>query len=343
MKRKVLIVLICILVGIPLCVAIEGKSVSLPTMDVNIYVTEDDVSYMALDFIVTNPSQKEVALTGLRCYINDGERFEERWSAPKLLNPLETVTITRSSFIPQVMPLKRFLREGFITYSINGSLLAKIDNESFEVPFENATTVYLEVDEKEAKQVIGPNITDIELKTSRLVSPSGEITDVFINLSIIITNSNPTIICWDILDYDVYFKKDDKWMLLSSEGAAGGTIKSMGTYRKSMVLRESDDKVIQYLLSGNPTEIKIRGSMFMHPKERGWNPTYFGHSFEHVITTINGSGVWGEPLQTLTPTPTPTPTSTAASPTETPKEQGFEAIFTIIGLLAIAYFLKRRK
>jgi hypothetical protein len=98
------------------------------------------------------------------------------------------------------MPLKRFLLEGFITYSIDGPLSAKIDNESFEVPFEKATTVYLEVDEEEAKQVIGPTITGIELKTSRVVSPSGEITDVFINLSIIITNSNPTIICWDILD-----------------------------------------------------------------------------------------------------------------------------------------------
>jgi hypothetical protein len=85
------------------------------------------------------------------------------------------------------MPLKRFLLEGFITYSIDGPLSAKIDNESFEVPFEKATTVYLEVDEEEAKQVIGPTITGIELKTSRVVSPSGEITDVFINLSIIIT------------------------------------------------------------------------------------------------------------------------------------------------------------
>jgi hypothetical protein len=75
-KRKVLVVPICISIGVSLCVAIEGESVSLPTMDVDMYVTEDDISYMALDFIVTNPSQKEVALTGLRYYINDGERFE---------------------------------------------------------------------------------------------------------------------------------------------------------------------------------------------------------------------------------------------------------------------------
>ena len=43
---------------------------------------------------------------------------------------------------------------------------------------------------------------------------------------------------------------------------------------------------------------------------------------------------------TATPTPTPTPTAT---PTATPKPPGFEAVFAIAGLLAIAYLVLRQK
>ena len=68
----------------------------------------------------------------------------------------------------------------------------------------------------------------------------------------------------------------------------------------------------------------------------------------------------GKPAATPTPTPTPTPKPTATptvpptakptatpapteSPTPTPEEPGFEAIFAIAGLLAIAYVVLRRK
>ena len=44
------------------------------------------------------------------------------------------------------------------------------------------------------------------------------------------------------------------------------------------------------------------------------------------------------PSLTLTPTPAPT-----VSPTPTPKEPGFEAVFAIAGLLAVAYLVLRRK
>jgi PGF-CTERM protein len=50
------------------------------------------------------------------------------------------------------------------------------------------------------------------------------------------------------------------------------------------------------------------------------------------------------PKPTVMPTPTPTPTPTATpTPTPTPKAPGFEAIFAIAGLLAIAYVVLRRK
>ena len=48
------------------------------------------------------------------------------------------------------------------------------------------------------------------------------------------------------------------------------------------------------------------------------------------------------PAHTLSPTPTPTPVITPTL-TPTPTPAGFEAIFTIVGLLAVVYLLRRRK
>jgi LEA14-like dessication related protein len=354
-RGELALVLLCIAIGVSSpCIASEGRSVSVPSVDIEIGICDDDVSALAIDFTITNPNQKTVNLTGLEYYVEIyeeytvGEHLEKglEWVGLGLpiqsIRPLETNTITRKVPITAGIPLERFLREGFINFSIDGSLSTKIDNESFEVPFEKATTVYLEIDEKGAKRAICPNITGIELKTSKLESPDGEITDVFINQSIIITNPNPTTICLDTLDYTVYYKKDDKWVRLSSGFAGGDTIEAMGSYRQSMERRESDAEVIQFFLSGNPIEIKIRGSMFMYPKERGWSPTYFEPSFERVITTINGSGVWGEvtPIFTSTPMPSATPTSVPAA--EAPEEPGFEAVFTLTVLLAVTCIVKRR-
>jgi len=356
-NRSLLILLICTLIVIPSCVAIEEKAVS-PAVDIEMYVRNDDVSTVTIDFIINNPSQKEVSLTSFKYYVYiNGERKSSEHLQEELewlgfglpvqfLQPLETATIKRNFSITRGDPVQQFFREGFSNMTVNGSLCINIDNESFEVPFEKATTVYLEIDEKEAKLALCPNITGIELKTSTLESPSGEITDIFINQSIIITNPNPATICLDTLDYKVYFNKDGKWVRLFSGFAGGGIIESMGSYRKSIEYRESDDEVIQYLQSGDPTEIKIRGSMFMYPKERGWSPAYFEPSFEKVITTINGSGVWGDVIlkpttsPVITPSPSPTPSSVPAA--EPPKEPGFEAVFAIAGLLAVMYLLKRR-
>jgi len=52
------------------------------------------------------------------------------------------------------------------------------------------------------------------------------------------------------------------------------------------------------------------------------------------------------PKPAATPTPTPTPTATPTptwTPAPTPEEPGFEAVFAIAGLLAIAYVVLRRK
>lgn len=334
--------------------AIGVGAVSAPNVAIEIGINDDDVSALAIEFTIINPNRREVNLTGLE-YYNEiygeyflGEHLEEEWKwygfglPIQSVPPLGTVTIDRKMPITRGIPLERFLRDGFINISLEGHLSAKIDNESFEVPFEKATTVYLVIDENKAKKAICPNITGIELKTSKLEGPDGGITEVFINQSIIITNPNLTTICLNTLDYKVYYKKEDKWVRLSSGFAGGGTIEPMGAYRKSMERRESDDQVIQYLMSGNQTEIKIKGSMFMYPKERGWSPTYFEPSFERVIATINGSGVWGEVTPMATPTSTPSATPKSMPEAEAPKEPGFEAIVTFAGLLAVVYFVKRR-
>jgi len=57
-------------------------------------------------------------------------------------------------------------------------------------------------------------------------------------------------------------------------------------------------------------------------------------------TTVNILEAAPTPTPTVTPTPTPTPTVT---PTVTPPTPGFEAVFAIAGLLAVAYLVLRRE
>ena len=348
-SRSILILLICTLIVIPSCFAIEEKAVS-PTVDIEMYVRNDDVSTVTIDFIINNPSQKEVSLTSFKYYVYiNGERKgsehlqeELEWLGFGLpvqsLQPLETATIKRIFSITRGDPLEQFLRKGFSNMTVNGSLSINIDNNSFVVPFEKGTTVYLKTDEGGAKRAVCPNITGIALRTSKLASPSGEITDIFVNMSIIITNPNPVAVYLNDYDYDVYFKKDGMWVRLFPRGFGGApTIEPMDSYTISVERRVSDDEVIQYLMRGSPIDIRVKGSMFMFPKEKGWSPIYFESPFETVITTINGTGMSGE----VTPTPTPSPTTSITSPTPSPIPE-FEVISAIAGLLVVAYLLRRR-
>ena len=68
----------------------------------------------------------------------------------------------------------------------------------------------------------------------------------------------------------------------------------------------------------------------------------------HVDFYYNDEKKFTETFTISAPTPEPTPTTTPTStpsPTPTPEEgvPGFEAVFAIAGLLAVAYLLKRRK
>jgi len=332
-NRLILIVLICTLIVIPSCVAIE-EEVAGPTVDIEMGIRDDDVSKVGIDFIINNPSQKEVSLTGFKYYVyTDREKSPSQSSEGGMsesLKPTETATKRESFFITSGTPLKQFLRKGSINLTVNGSLLVKVDADSFGVPFEKVATVYLKTEEERAKLAICPNITGIELKTSKLVNPSGEITNIFVNMNITITNPNPVAICLNDYDYDVYFKKEGKWIRLFPRGFGGApTIEPMNTYTIIVERRISDNEVIQYLTRSSPTDIKVKGLMFMFPKEKGWAPTYFEPPFETVITTINGSGMTGEVTQPSTPSPT-------IQTTETPPLPGYKWYYDETGY-KIAY------
>ena len=65
----------------------------------------------------------------------------------------------------------------------------------------------------------------------------------------------------------------------------------------------------------------------------------FANSIDYnEIAALEGGGE-APPAETPTPTPTPTPIPT---PIPTPAPPGFEAVFAIAGLLAVAYLVKRR-
>jgi PGF-CTERM protein len=65
---------------------------------------------------------------------------------------------------------------------------------------------------------------------------------------------------------------------------------------------------------------------------------------EMKVAVEKAAEVAKEIIEEITATPEPTPKPTPApTPEPTPKPPGFEAIFAIVGLLAVAYLLRRRK
>ena len=313
MKRNklILMVSICILMVTLSCATVGGKAVS-PTVDIEIGIRNDDVSILTIDYIIYNSNQQEASLTDSEFYVHlDGEQKEAlRGLSGITIKPMKSVTIDRDCSIPGGVPTRHFLRKGF-NVTVNGTLSFDVNSDSFEVPFEKTTAVYLKPEEGEAKLAISPCINNIELKTSKVLSPSEELTDIIINMSTIIKNPNPVNVSLEDFYYGVYFKKDGKWVRLFSGGCGAPTINPRESITISTEWRESDDEVIQHLMSGSPIDMKVRGLMSTFPKEKGWSPTYFESPFEMIITTINGSGVSEE----VTSTPTPPMATTEPLPT----------------------------
>jgi biopolymer transport protein ExbB/TolQ/LEA14-like dessication related protein len=281
----ILIGLICTLTVILSCVTIEVKAAE-PSVDIEMGVRDDDVPVLTFDFVINNPNQREATLTDFEYYVYlNGNQTGHQAGIEETIAPLkhmESVTIKRNFSIPHGELLKHFLREGF-NVTVNGSLSAKVSSWSYEVAFENATTIHID---KGAKMAKCPNITGIELETSE----SG------INMSIVINNPNPVAIYFEGFDYDIYFKKGGKWESLSPEGVFGGhLIMPNESYKGSVEMEVSEDEFIQYLMRGSSTDIKVEGTMFSFPKEKGWSPTT------------------PTPSPTAAPTTEPTPVSTSTS------------------------------
>ena len=146
---------------------------------------------------------------------------------------------------------------------------------------------------------------------------------------------------------------------------------------ESMTFEITVDQRVDIIWQINGTEVQteesVTGSIFTKSADAGtWNVSAIATSTETGLSIMH-TWIWSvasastetlevtpTPTPTLAPgeTPTPTPTSTlapgvtpkptktpAATPTPTPKPAvpGFGAIFAIVGLVAIAYILRRRK
>ena len=105
--------------------------------------------------------------------------------------------------------------------------------------------------------------------------------------------------------------------------------------------KESDYYLIkakQYYISGTVDDLKEGGSCL------GESLDYYYQALEHLDNVNSLMKSYTPPTPSPSPSPTPTPSPfITPSPTPTPKTPGYEAIFAIGSLLAVAYLVLRRK
>lgn len=330
--------IICMLIAIPLSTAIEN-----PTVDVNINMAGFGI--LKIDFIINNPSQRDILLTGFEFSIKDPIELlgDQRRGTSILIKSNKSITYSTEHYLIGGDPLKRFYRQR-LNVTVSGSLSIQAGSDSFAVPFYKTTNIFLET--AGANKSISPNITDIKFKVSRLTDENGEARVIITTTSISIYNPNPIVFYMPELDCDVtaMYKKNETMRTLKplySCGVSSNSImlKPMDTFFYSAERTISDNETIQYFTSGEPKYIKIKGSAFLIPNETGWSPAYFEPTFNTLITITNGSVAGGN----VASTPTPTPTSTSIQiPTPKKNVSGFKLIFAIAGIFAVAFLLKKR-
>src|SRR3990172_6394293 len=333
----VLLVLIAVLISIPLSNATENPIVTIRT-------SWDDVDYFYLNITISNPSQRNIYLTGLEYSISDPNGIiSEAQKTPVLLEANKSITYSSKHFITNGDPLKRLYRSGSTNFTVSGSLFVQNDSNTFVVPFQKTVTYFLETEG--AKRAISPNITDIKFEISRLRDEKGVVKMIITTTNISIYNPNPVGVYAE-LDFDMIamHKKDEQlriWKMLGifsspfqSPFQNNPIIMPMVTYVYSTEQTISDNDTIQYFTSEEPKYIKVEGSAFIILNETGWSPASFEPAFNTIIT-LNGSAVNGEVAST------PTPTATSA-PTPEKEIPGFEAVLAAIELCAIALLLRNR-
>jgi PGF-CTERM protein len=206
-------------------------------------------------------------------------------------------------------------------------------------------------------------IKTVMVETTELEGINGEITAVLLNMSITIVNNNSVTVYGQIVRYDVSLELEETPMTILE-----GSLRDVELPPKEIsvirVEREITDKTIIQKLTTERQKINVGYNLDMRAMEEQWLASGFCE-----INTIYGSGVWESlwapslavtPTSSQTPTPSPIPTPTPTtlmtpppSPTEAPTAipaaevpekgiPGFEAVFAIAGLLAVAYLVKRR-
>ena len=98
---------------------------------------------------------------------------------------------------------------------------------------------------------------------------------------------------------------------------------------KRVVMIEGPSRCAFFLYIDNQPPANIPGN---------WHVNFYYNDEKKFTETFTISAPTPKPTPTVTPTCTP-------SPTPTPEEgvPGFEAVFAIVGLLAVGYLLRRRK
>lgn len=322
---SLLMVVICISTVVPASAATES-----PTVDVEINRAEIDSVY--LNITINNPNQINGSVTSLDYTISKpiGGGIFIAWGAPfgqpPLLKANEIFTYsTRNSISGE--SLKLFYRRGSINVTAYGSVSVDVGSNSFEVPFHNSTTIFL--DTGKANQAISPNISDINFNTNRLTDENGVIREIIAITNISIYNPNSVAFSMRELYCEVSVKKNESSVQLiniySGIHISNQMINPMDTYVHSIESRITDNDTIQYFTNEEPKYIKVKGGAFLISNETGWSPAYSEPRFNTIIT-INETGADEEVIPD----------------TEQSSMPGFEVIYAIAGLLAITCLLKRR-
>lgn len=270
-----LMVVICIFTVVPASAATDS-----PTVDVVISRTNIDSVY--LNISINNPNQIDGSVTSLDLTISEpigGGVFIE-WGAPfgqpPLLKANEFFTYsTRRSISGE--SLKTFYRRGSMNVTAYGSVSVDIGSKSFEVPFHNSTTIFLETGE--VNHAISPNISDINFNTNKLTDEIGVVKEIVAITNISIYNPNSVALSIRELYCDISVKENESSRQLNNIYSRihilNQIINPMDTYVHRTESRITDNDTIQYFTNEEPKYIKVKVDAFLISNETGWSPAYF--------------------------------------------------------------------
>jgi hypothetical protein len=327
------LIFVCILALIPLSTALSN-----PAVDVRINI---DGEYIFTNIVIINSNQKDILLTGLQYSDSLGGSFSLNLGVP--IKATDSYTYTIKESIPQP---SKFYRKLPMDVIASGSLTFQDNSNSFVIPFQKTVTIAFKNTgtNQTNNQSISPFFTDVKFEIIKLTDETGNVRELSTTVNLSIYNPNLIAFSLEELSCEVnapVYGEDGKMKTWKSIPSGINlvtnmiTIKPMETYVYSIERNITDNDTIQYFLTGESKLLKVSGSAFLLSNESGWSPVYFYPEFD---TKIEVTETKPNPTDaTSTPTSIPTLTST-------PKKNipGFEVVFPIIGIFAIAFFLKNR-